>query len=29
MNIIQQFKYNNINDYDLIKGIRNQVSKLI
>ena len=29
MNIIQQFKYNNSNDYDLIKGIRKQVNKLI
>ena len=29
MNIIQQFKYNNSNDYDLIKGIRKQVIKLI
>ena len=29
MNIIQQFKYNNSNDYDLIKGIRKQVTKLI
>ena len=25
MNIVQQFKYNNSNDYELIKGIRKQV----
>jgi len=29
MNIVQQFKYNNSNDYELIKGIRKQVIKLI
>jgi hypothetical protein len=29
MNIIQQFKYNNSNDYELIKGTRKQVIKLI
>jgi hypothetical protein len=25
MNIVQQFKYNNSNDYELIKRIRKQV----
>ena len=29
MNIVQQFKYNNSNDYELIKGIQKQVIKLI
>ena len=29
MNIVQQFKYNNSNDYELIKRIRKQVIKLI
>jgi hypothetical protein len=29
MNIVQQFKYNNSNDYELIMGIRKQVIKLI
>jgi hypothetical protein len=29
MNIVQQFKYNNSNDYELIKRIRKQVVKLI
>ena len=29
MNIVQQFKYNNNNDYELIKRIRKQVIKLI
>ena len=29
MNIVQQFKYNNNNDYELIKKIRKQVTKLI
>jgi hypothetical protein len=29
MNIVQQFKYNNSNDYELIKMIRKQVIKLI
>ena len=29
MNIVQQFKYNNSNDYELIKGIRKQVIKLL
>ena len=29
MNIVQQFKYNNNNDYELIKKIRKQVIKLI
>ena len=29
MNTVQQFKYNNSNDYELIKGIRKQVIKLI
>ena len=29
MNIVQQFKYNNSNDYELIKRIRRQVIKLI
>ena len=29
MNIVQQFKYNNSNDYELIKGIRKEVIKLI
>jgi hypothetical protein len=29
MNIVQQFKYNNSNDYELIKSIRKQVIKLI
>jgi len=29
MNIVQQFKYNNSNEYELIKGIRKQVIKLI
>jgi hypothetical protein len=28
MNIVQQFKYNNSNDYELIKRIRKQVIKL-
>ena len=27
MNIVQQFKYNNSNDYELIKRIRKQVIK--
>jgi hypothetical protein len=29
MNIVQQFKYTNSNDYELIKRIRKQVIKLI
>jgi hypothetical protein len=29
MNIVQQFKYNNSNDYELIKRIGKQVIKLI
>ena len=29
MNIVQQFKYNNSNDYELIKRIRKQVIKFI
>jgi hypothetical protein len=29
MNIVQQFKYTNSNDYELIKGIRKQIIKLI
>ena len=29
MNIVQQFKYYNSNDYELIKRIRKQVIKLI
>jgi DNA anti-recombination protein RmuC len=29
MNIVQQFKYNNSNDYELIKRIRKQVIKVI
>ena len=29
MNTVQQFKYNNSNDYELIKGIGKQVIKLI
>jgi hypothetical protein len=29
MNIVHQFKYNNSNDYELIKRIRKQVIKLI
>ena len=29
INIVQQFKYNNSNDYELIMGIRKQVIKLI
>ena len=29
MNIVQQFKYNNSNDYELIKGIRKQVNSLL
>ena len=29
MNIVQQFKYNNSNDYELIKRIQKQVIKLI
>jgi hypothetical protein len=29
MNTVQQFKYNNSNDYELIKRIRKQVIKLI
>ena len=29
MNIVQQFKYNNSNDYELIKRNRKQVIKLI
>ena len=29
MNIVQQFKYNNSNDYEFIKRIRKQVIKLI
>ena len=29
MNIVQQFKYNNSNGYELIKRIRKQVMKLI
>jgi hypothetical protein len=29
MNIVQQFKYNNSNDYELIKRIRKQVIKLL
>ena len=28
MNIVQQFNYNNSNDYELIKRIRKQVIKL-
>ena len=29
MNIVQQFKYTNSNDYELIQGIRKQIIKLI
>jgi hypothetical protein len=29
MNIVQQVKYNNSNDYELIKRIRKQVIKVI
>jgi hypothetical protein len=29
MNIVQQFNYNNSNDYELIKRIQKQVIKLI
>ena len=29
MNIVQQFKYNNSNDYESIKRIQKQVIKLI
>ena len=29
MTIVQQFKYNNSNDYELIKRIRKQAIKLI
>jgi hypothetical protein len=28
MNVVQEFKYNNSNDYELIKRIRKQVIKL-
>ena len=29
MNIVQQFKYNNSNDYELIKRIRKQLTTLV
>ena len=29
MSIVQQFKYNNSNDYELIKGIQKQVNRLM
>ena len=29
MNVVQQFKYNNSNDYELIKRIRKQVIKQV
>jgi hypothetical protein len=29
MNIVQQFKYNNSNDYELIKRIRKQIYLMV